>query len=450
MKVAALLQHYSHAIPRYTSYPTVPHWKAWEANDHWPTLVNKAYAQNHESEGISVYIHLPFCEALCTYCGCNKKITTNHAVEQPYIKRLLEEWRAYVRWFGSQPLIRELHLGGGTPTFFSPTNLKQLMDGIFQLADRHPEADFSFEGHPNNTTVQHLQTLYEVGFSRVSYGVQDLDFEVQRLINRIQPFDQVEVSIQNARNTGFKSVNFDLVYGLPAQHLAQLEHTLAQVIKLRPDRIAFYGYAHVPWKSKAQRLYNEAHLPTPSERMALYLRGRELFLASGYVDIGMDHFALPNEALARAARAGRLHRNFMGYTTSHTNLLIGLGVSAISDIGIAFAQNSRELVNWQRNVDAGLAAIDKGHVLTPDDVLRRQLILDLSCKNEVQIPENWAFTMAQKEYLRRLLHDGLLNQQGNVLQITEAGRLFTRNACSLFDSFFNHEKTEFGKFSQAV
>jgi oxygen-independent coproporphyrinogen-3 oxidase len=244
------------------------------------------------------------------------------------------------------PVIRELHLGGGTPTFFSPRNLKRLLDIILKGSILHPQKEFSIEGHPNNTTLEHLKTLCSLGFRRISYGVQDNDPEVQRIINRIQPLENVKQATENARAVGFTSVNFDLIYGLPKQTLESIERTINEVIALRPDRIAFYSYAHVPWTSKAQRLFDEADLPSAEEKIQLYLIGKELLMEHGYEDIGMDHFALPHDDLYKAWKNGRLHRNFMGYTTQNTGLLLGLGVSSISDAGTAFAQNEKTLHNY--------------------------------------------------------------------------------------------------------
>lgn len=428
----------------------MPNWLEWKGEKEWKLQVKKAFQTADKAEGLSLYVHLPYCEALCTYCGCNKKITTNHAVESPYINGLLREWKQYVQLFEGRPIIRELHFGGGTPTFFAPAELRRLVVGLFALADLHPEAGMSFEGHPNNTTTEHLKVLHALGFNRVSYGVQDLDPEVQRLINRVQPFEKVAEATRVSRETGFTSVNFDLVYGLPMQTADRLQNTISQVLTLRPDRVAFYGYAHVPWKSKAQRLYDERHLPSPAERMELYLQGRKQFLEAGYVDVGMDHFALPQDELALAAAAGKLHRNFMGYTTSNSSLLIGLGASSISDIGTAYAQNSKEIVSWQRAVDQGHLATDKGLILSKEDLQRRRLIMDLSCKGEVHIPACWHFTTAQNELLQQLQADGILEKNGFWLKLKPEGKIFTRNACSLFDAYLQAPDPAVKRFSQAV
>src|SRR5688572_12987732 len=308
-----LVRKYNQPVPRYTSYPTVPYWKDRLETEEWTNIFKAKFEELNHIQGISLYIHLPFCESLCTYCGCNKKITTNHSVEEEYLTAIEKEWKLYRKMMRQTPVIRELHLGGGTPTFFSPKNLERLLKTILNGSIIHPQHSFSIEGHPNNTTAAHLKVLYQLGFRRISYGVQDLDPEVQHIINRIQPFENVERATNEARKIGFTSVNFDLIYGLPLQTLHSIERTINEVLTLRPDRIAFYSYAHVPWTSRAQRLFDESHLPSAEEKIQLYMKGKELLMNAGYVDIGMDHFALPEDELYIASTEGRLHRNFMGY-----------------------------------------------------------------------------------------------------------------------------------------
>ncbi|HZJ61120.1 MAG TPA: oxygen-independent coproporphyrinogen III oxidase, partial [Chitinophagaceae bacterium] len=318
-----LLRKYDVPVPRYTSYPTVPFWKEEIDKERWKQIFREEFLKNNLQNGTSLYVHLPFCESLCTYCGCNKKITNNHGVEGEYIEALTKEWNLYRRLMGEPPIVREIHLGGGTPTFFSPLNLRLLVESIVKRAIIHPHREFSIEGHPNNTTKNHLRILYDLGFRRISYGVQDHDPEVQRVINRIQPIENVRKATEEAREVGFRSVNFDLIYGLPKQSLQSVEKTIQQTILLKPDRIAFYSYAHVPWTSRGQRLFDENDLPSAEEKLQLYLRGKELLTTAGYVDIGMDHFALPGDDLYEAWLSGRLHRNFMGYTTQNTSFLLG-------------------------------------------------------------------------------------------------------------------------------
>jgi oxygen-independent coproporphyrinogen-3 oxidase len=339
----SLLQKYNVPGPRYTSYPTVPYWQTTPPSpEQWGELVNDTFSVANKKEGISLYIHIPFCESLCTYCGCNTRITINHKVERPYLEAVVKEWELYKKLLGNEkPVIRELHIGGGTPTFFSPENLKELISRLLDGCIVHEKSDFSFEAHPGNTTDEHLQALYEVGFRRVSIGVQDFNPIVLEIINRHQTFDQVKHLIEKAREIGYTSVNFDVVYGLPQQKVCSMTQTIFQVIKMRPDRIAFYSYAHVPWIKPGQRRFTEEDLPDSMKKLAIYETCRGALELSGYEDIGMDHFALKTDNLYKAFDEKRLHRNFMGYTDSQTTLLIGLGVSAISDSWWGYAQNEK-------------------------------------------------------------------------------------------------------------
>jgi len=447
-----LVRKYNQPVPRYTSYPTVPYWKESLDVAEWKEVFRQQFHEENHTNGISLYIHLPFCESLCTYCGCNKKITTNHSVEEEYLRAIDKEWKLYRRLMRQTPVIRELHLGGGTPTFFSPLNLKRLLDSILKDSIVHPQHQFSIEGHPNNTTPAHLKVLFEAGFRRISYGVQDLDPEVQRVINRIQPLERVQVATANARAAGFTSVNFDLIYGLPLQTLSSIENTIRSVIELRPERIAFYSYAHVPWTSKAQRLFNESHLPSAEEKISLYLKGKELLLEAGYEDIGMDHFALPVDELSRARKEGRRHRNFMGYTTQATGLLLGLGVSSISDAGIAFAQNAKTLHDYYEDISNGILPIRKGYILNEEDRSFRRYILDIACKGQT------SFRSEDLDLLRELVFpglapleaDGFLRFDETGLELTPAGHYFIRNCCAPFDLHKLRDEAGGKKFSQAI
>lgn len=430
----ALLHQYNVPVPRYTSYPTIPVWQSDADPEKWANVAGEQLTRHH-TQGISLYIHLPFCESLCTYCGCNKKITSNHSVESPYIEAILQEWQLYRQQINGTPVIRELHLGGGTPTFFSPEHLQQLLDGLLENAIVYPEHAFSFEGHPNNTTASHLQVLYNRGFRRVSFGVQDLDPQVQRVINRIQPFEQVAAATQMARDIGYESVNFDLIYGLPLQTIDSIRNTIHRTLELDPDRIAFYSYAHVPWTSKGQRLFNEDDLPSPATKLLLYQQGREIFTASGYCDIGMDHFALPEDELYRAFQAGQLHRNFMGYTTQHTPLLIGLGVSAISDTGNAYAQNEKTLQDYYQRLAKGHLPVSKAYYLTDEDSVFKQYILDISCRGAITFSDHHRAPLEEYSFpeLDRLSADQLIQWDAHGVTVTATGRNFIRNICRAFD-----------------
>ena len=430
-----LVSKYNVPVPRYTSYPTVPDWKNVIDVEKWRSVFGQQFHRLNAKEGISLYMHLPFCESLCTYCGCNKKITTNHSVEGEYLDAIIREWTLYRQLMNETPIIREFHLGGGTPTFFSPKNLARIADSIFERSLIHPKHEFSIEGHPNNTTRKHLETLYNLGFRRISYGVQDNDPEVQRIINRIQPLENVIRATNTAREVGFKSINFDLIYGLPRQTLTSIEKTINQVIELRPDRIAFYSYAHVPWTSRGQRLFNENDLPGAEEKLALYLKGKELLTEAGYIDIGMDHFALPEDNLYKAWLDGTLHRNFMGYTTQKTSLLLGLGVSSISDAGIAFAQNKKDLHGYYEHINKGELAVTRGYFLDEEDVAFRKYILDVSCRNATvfnpqDLPLLQKYTFPE---LVKLENDNLVEWNQKEMTVTSTGRHFIRNICRAFD-----------------
>ncbi|MGZ5192154.1 MAG: coproporphyrinogen-III oxidase family protein, partial [Flavisolibacter sp.] len=276
-----LVSKYNVQAPRYTSYPTVPYWDNNLDEQTWADHIQKSFIQ-HNKGGISLYIHLPFCESLCTYCACNTRITVNHAVELPYIETLLKEWQLYLNQFNAKPLIKEIHLGGGTPTFFSFENLQHLLSSIINTCEISKDADFSFEGHPSNTTKEHLQTLFNLGFKRVSFGVQDFDEKVQKTINRYQSFEEVKHVMETARAIGYTSINIDLVYGLPYQTSESVRSTIEQIITLKPERIAFYSYAHVPWLKPGQRKYTEKDLPLATEKRNLYEIGKELFIKANY------------------------------------------------------------------------------------------------------------------------------------------------------------------------
>ncbi len=433
--LSSLLDKYNVAVPRYTSYPTVPNWKTDIDVDQWQHTFKQEFTLKNSKAGISLYIHLPFCEKLCTYCGCNKKITTNHSVEEEYMAALVKEWNLYLELMDSRPVIRELHLGGGTPTFFSPENLNRLLNSIFEKSEIHPSHEFSFEGHPNNTTYEHLEVLYKLGFKRVSYGVQDNDPLVQYIINRIQPFENVQKATETARAIGYKSVNFDLIYGLPKQTLASMEKTILQAISLKPDRVAFYSYAHVPWTSRGQRLFDENDLPAADLKMQLYKLGKQLFMDHGYHDIGMDHFALPEDDLYIAKTEGRVHRNFMGYTTQRTAMMIGLGVSSISDVGKAFAQNEKTLHDYYTAIHQKRIPVHKGYFLTAEDQAFRNYILNISCRGRTvfypaDLPVLKKYSFLE---LTELEKDGLIKWDEYGLIVTETGHHFIRNICAAFD-----------------
>ena len=450
----SLIDKYNIPGPRYTSYPTVPFWDNESfTSDLWQQSVIKTFNETNDSEGISIYIHLPFCEQLCTFCACHKRITKKHSVETPYLESVLKEWDLYVKLFGRTPKIKELHLGGGTPTFFSPENLRILLEGIYAKAEIAENPQFSFEGHPNNTTREHLQTLYDLGFRRASFGVQDYDPQVQKAINRIQPFENVKSVTDMAREIGYEGVSHDLVFGLPFHTWEKMEYTIRKTLELKPDRLAFYSYAHVPWiKGVGQRGFDENDLPSGEEKRKLYTNGKKLLEELGYIEVGMDHFALPHDDLYQSMISGDIHRNFMGYSSSKTKLMVGLGMSAISDSWYAFAQSEKSVEEYQKIVEEGIIPVVKGHILNQEDLVIRQHILNLMCRLETSwdLQTNFPEIENAIESLKEMEADGLVEISDNTIKITEKGRAFTRNVAMTFDLRMLRNKPETRIFSMTI
>lgn len=432
-----LIQKYSKRLPRYTSYPPVPDWNGAPSRDAWFQSVAETA---NDPEGISLYIHLPYCEKLCTYCGCNKRITVNHAVEMPYVNDVLQEWESYRDVLPDEPMIAELHLGGGTPTFFSAKALDALLTDVLMGTRPAPNAVWSVEVHPSYTSPDQLEVLYKHGFRRISLGVQSLDRKVQFLINRIQPFEEVEMLTRTAREIGFTSVNYDILYGLPFQSVDIVQSDIRQLLKLRPDRVAFYGYAHVPWKHPGQRRYTEDDLPGAEERFESAELGRTLFEEAGYRSIGMDHFALPTDELAIAADRGTLHRNFMGYTEKHTRLMIGLGVSSISESPLGFVQNEKVIETYRERLQSGDSLFVNGHRFSKEDKRVRTHILDLMCNMHTQLDPY--MSDADRELLHELEHDGLVSVNAESVTVNENGRAFLRSVCAVFDPNYDMNAVE--------
>lgn len=450
----SLIDKYNVPGPRYTSYPTVPYWeKELFTPEKWKASVVRSFNESNKKEGISVYMHLPFCESLCTFCACHKRITKRHSVEEPYIEAVLKEWDLYLELLGERPIIKELHLGGGTPTFFSSKNLKWLLTEFFKKAELAEHPEFSFEGHPNNTSRAHLQTLYDFGFRRVSYGVQDYDLKVQRAINRLQPYKNVEKVTEWSREIGYTSVSHDLVFGLPFQTWESVEETIRKTLALKPDRLAFYSYAHVPWvKGVGQRGYDENDLPNGEEKRKLYENGKRLLEELGYKEVGMDHFSLESDELYKSLISGNIHRNFMGYSSSKTQLMIGLGMSAISDSWYGFAQNEKTVEEYQKRVGAGEFPLIGGHILTDEDLLIRKHILNLMCTLETTWDEaSYLPELEQSlELLQEMQADGLVEIKEKSIKITEKGKAFTRNVAMTFDLRMLRKRPETRIFSMTV
>ncbi len=456
-ETSGLIQKYNIPGPRYTSYPTVPYWKEDAVNvQSWTELVRKSFIASNETEGISIYIHLPFCESLCTFCACHKRITKRHSLEQPYIQTLLKEWDLYCDIFPDKPHIKEIHLGGGTPTFFSPQNLEYLITKIVDKGSLDKDFELSFEGHPNNTSKEHLQALYDIGFRRTSFGVQDYDLKVQKTINRIQPFERVELVTNWAREIGYTSVSHDLVFGLPHQSLESMLNTIKLTKELVPDRIAIYSYAHVPWvKNVGQRGYSEEDLPSPETKRLLYQEGKALLGELGYEEIGMDHFALKTDSLYQSMVNKSLHRNFMGYTANKTELMVGLGMSSIGDSWFGFAQNLKDLEAYIQSVNEGVLPIFRGHILSDEDLVVRQHILNIMCHFETSWRDPELKFPDLQECLQRLQemeNDGLLtiDHDEEKLVLQDFARPFVRNVCMAFDMHLHRSKPKTRVFSMTI
>jgi oxygen-independent coproporphyrinogen-3 oxidase len=450
-----LIQKYNVPGPRYTSYPTVPFWEEDAFSEKkWIQNLTETFKISNQKEGISLYIHLPFCESLCTFCGCNKRITKRHEVELPYIQAVIKEWRLYCNLFSRKPNIKEIHLGGGTPTFFSTENLTLLLEGIFETANKAENYIFSFEGHPNNTTKEHLQTLYNLGFRRVSFGVQDYSPKVQAAIHRVQSFHNVSKVTLLAKEIGYTSIGHDLIYGLPFQTLQNIEDTILKTKSILPDRISFYSYAHVPWlKGNGQRGFQDEDIPQNDTKRMLYELGKKMLLEMGYIEIGMDHFTLPTDEMYLAFKNKTLHRNFMGYTASKTELMIGLGVSSISDSWNSFAQNEKSLETYYQKINGNNLPVFRGHHLTSEDVVIRQHILNLMCHFETNWEDDSTYFTEIYDVLDSLYEmqlDGLLYIENKKLIVTDLGKAFVRNICMAFDLRLKRAVPQTELFSMTV
>lgn len=424
-----LLQRHGGASPRYTSYPTITHWGAAPGSGQWLASMNAALRAPDARCGI--YVHVPFCQSQCSFCGCNMRLARNHALAAPYVHTLLQEFDLYRAALPALTL-GELHLGGGSPTWLPTGALERLLDGLLAHARMGDAADFAVEADPRNTTHEQLTVLRRHGFNRLSIGVQDFDPRVLEIVNRPQSLQQVRGLVDTARELGFTNISFDLIYGLPLQTRDSLATTFDVVATLRPERISFLPYAHVPWIKPSQRRYTEADLPDTNQRHALLLLGRERMSALGYVEIGIDQYALPTDPLVAALGAGRLARNFMGFSASRTDALIGLGVSAIGSAGNAFAQNEKNLQRYEVRLAAGELPLQRGHVLGTEDQQIRDLLWSLFAGATAPIPDS-PWWPAVRAALVPMEQDGLVAVDVSGITVTETGRAFLRRIGLAFD-----------------
>lgn len=453
-----LLRRYDVPGPRYTSYPTADRFiEAFGAEDYVLALQQRKQGAIAKALPLSIYVHVPFCESLCYYCACNKIITKHHERAQIYLQYLEKELALQVAHCGKRQVVSQLHLGGGSPTFLADSELTQLMDMLKSNFTFEAAGEYSIEVDPRTVTRDRLAHLAHLGFNRLSFGVQDFDLDVQKAVHREQPAEQVFELVQAARDLGFQSINVDLIYGLPKQTAASFERTLAQVNSLRPDRIALYAYAHLPERFKPQRRIAVDQLPDASEKLSMLSRSIDGFMQAGYVYVGMDHFALPDDSLAVAKRQGRLHRNFQGYSTQPDCDLIALGVSAIGRIGATYSQNAKTLEEYYDFLDHGQLPVVRGLALNRDDLVRRSIIMALMCQGEVlfeSFSQAWLldfkkYFAAEMELLEQQQEQGLVMLDENGIRVTSMGWFFVRGVVMIFDRHLQAVKNR-ARFSRII
>ena len=443
-----LLQQMDLQGPRYTSYPTADRFvEAFGEQEHLQALALRRSGPGCAGP-LSLYVHLPFCASLCYFCACNKIITQHPERAQDYLRYLGRELELHMSHVGQGQPLSQLHLGGGTPTFLSDSQLSELMSMLRRHFSLLPAGEFSVEVDPRTVTPDRLASLAELGFNRLSFGVQDFDAAVQRAVHRIQPAEQVFELVQAARSLGFESVNVDLIYGLPLQTPESFDRTLAHITALRPDRVALYAYAHLPERFKPQRRIAVSQLPSPEAKLEMLARSLQAFDEAGYVYVGMDHFALPGDALAVARRQGRLHRNFQGYSTQPDCDLIALGVSAIGRVGATYSQNAKTMAEYVDLLDQGHLPIVRGLALSRDDLIRRSVIMALMCQGRLQFEAmELAFLIDFKAYfapqlqaLSVLQAQGLVQVSSSCLEVTELGWYFVRAVAMVFDRYLQTDR----------
>jgi oxygen-independent coproporphyrinogen-3 oxidase len=453
-----LLRRYDVAGPRYTSYPTADRFvEAFTPEDYAQALTQRRSGANAMALPLSLYVHIPFCESLCYYCACNKIITKHHDRATSYLRYLAREVDLHTSHMGLGKVVSQLHLGGGSPTFLNDSELRELMAMLRRSFNFAPGGEYSIEVDPRTVDPSRLDTLAELGFNRLSFGVQDFDPAVQKAVHRVQPAEQVFALVEAARARGFESVNVDLIYGLPQQSPESFDRTLAQIVQLRPDRIALYAYAHLPERFKPQRRINTVELPSGASKIAMLSRSLQTLVGAGYVYVGMDHFALPGDSLAVAKRQGRLHRNFQGYSTQPDCDLIGLGVSSIGHIGATYSQNAKTLDEYYDALDHGRFPVVRGLALSRDDLVRRATIMALMCQGQLQFEAiELAFLVDFKTYFAKeleamsvLVDQGMVVVDDSGIQVTAQGWFFVRAVAMVFDRYLQTDRTR-ARFSKII
>jgi oxygen-independent coproporphyrinogen-3 oxidase len=453
---AEQLKKYDVAGPRYTSYPTADRFVEAFTEDAYKQALDHRRVTS-KGQALSMYVHIPFCESLCFYCACNKIVTKHHKRGTEYLRYLSREIDMHVAHLGADQAISQLHLGGGSPTFLSDGELSELMAMIKRSFSLPPGGEYSIEIDPRTVDEQRLKHLAELGFNRVSFGVQDFDYEVQKAVHRIQPAEQVFDLTRLAHQFKFQSVNVDLIYGLPKQTPESFATTLKQVVELRPERIALYAYAHLPERFKPQRRISQYELPTAAAKISMLSEAITTFLDAGYVYIGMDHFALPTDSLAIAKQQGRLHRNFQGYSTQADTDLIGLGVSSIGKIGATYSQNAKTLEDYYDRLDQGRFPVTRGLALSRDDLIRRSVIMAIMCHGELRYESiELSYMIDFKEYfsheltlLKEKESTGMLVMEEDGFKVTETGWFFIRAIAMVFDRYLQVD-TNRARFSKII
>ncbi len=454
-----LLQKYAKPGPRYTSYPTAPVW----SDDFSPEQTKILYQQNNaqadaSQRPLALYVHLPFCTSLCWYCGCNVKISRQHKVTEPYLKALATELELVSPFIDPGRKVTQMHWGGGTPTYLSPDQIEALTSLIKSQIQFSPTAELSIEVDPRVTTAEHLEALRRSGFNRISMGVQDFNPDVQQAIHRIQPFEKTAELIQLSRKLGFKSINIDLMYGLPHQTVSSFADTLAQVHSLNPDRLALFHYAHVPWLKPAQKLIDQKAVPDSETKLAIFELAISDFVNQGYRYIGMDHFARPDDELSLAQDQHSLRRNFMGYTTQAGTDLYGFGMSSISEIDGHFIQNAREVPDYEDRLSQGKLPTLRGMWLRSEDHLRKAIIEELICNGyldfkalsdrfKVDFSSHFSDELAESALLAE---DELLMINSHSLQVLPRGQILIRNICMIWDAYLRTQQAAQGLFSRTA
>ena len=454
----AMLKRFDIPGPRYTSYPTADRFvEAFASEDYGNALDQRRSGVVGRPMPLSVYVHIPFCESLCYYCACNKIITKHHDRATSYLRYLSREVDLHTQRLGVGQSVSQLHFGGGSPTFLSDSELKELMAMLRRSFTLAPGGEYSIEVDPRTVDAARLDTLAELGFNRLSFGVQDFDPEVQKAVHRVQPVEQVFALVEAARERGFDSINVDLIYGLPRQSPESFDRTLAQVNALRPDRIALYAYAHLPERFKPQRRIAVVELPSAAAKVSMLSRSLQAFHKAGYVYVGMDHFALPQDALAVAKRQGRLHRNFQGYSTQPDCDLIGLGVSAIGRFGATYSQNAKTMEEYCDFLDQGRFPVVRGLALTRDDVVRRAVIMALMCQGQLEFDaiegahllDFRSYFAKELEDLQPLADQGLVQVDATSIEVTPQGWFFVRAVAMVFDRYLQSDRTR-ARFSKII